>query len=151
MDPCQFHMCPWERSNQTPKKKKTLYAVWEYLLRATTRALRRPFYKKPAEHLTEVHTEKYDHNIVVKSQPNLPLPELRIAYPAIALRSNWGMQHSRNCRKGKKYQQQNRDWVYVTKKLSRSEKPGHHVTMDSHMTVLATKVGKPSRMRPSVL
>ena len=57
--------------------------------------------QQPTEHLTEVHTEKYDHNIVVKSQPNLPLPELRIAYPAIALRSNWGMQHSGNCRKGK--------------------------------------------------
>ena len=25
--------------------------------------------KKPAEHLTEVHTEKYDHNVVVKANP----------------------------------------------------------------------------------
>ena len=47
------------------------------------------FYNNQQNTLREVHTEKYDHNVVVKAKPTYLYLSLRTACPAIALRSNW--------------------------------------------------------------
>ena len=42
----------------------------EYLLGATGHeSTEKTLLQQPAEHLREVHTEKYDHNVVVKANP----------------------------------------------------------------------------------